>query len=148
MFCLQGCHNREKRTKTPGEAALLRSEPAASLLPFPSKTIIIVIIVMVIIITTTITTLTTTIIIKDILEYIWNILHLYYIFYIVFVIIIIFINIIIIIIIQMCKKLSWFFLSPPTKPYFRVTLSPHKTLFQSHSLQRGVQRNESFAFWR
>lgn len=49
-------------------------------------------------------------------------------FYTVFVIII-FINIMIIIIIKICKELSWFFLSPPTKPYFRVTLSPHKPYF-------------------
>lgn len=49
-------------------------------------------------------------------------------FYAVFVIII-FINIMIIIIIKICKELSWFFLSLPTKPYFRVTLSPHKPYF-------------------
>lgn len=64
MFCLQGCHNREEKTKTPGEAALPQSETAASLLPFLSKTIIIVIIVTVVII---ITTTTTVAIIKDIL---------------------------------------------------------------------------------
>lgn len=70
MFCLQGCHNREEKTKTPGKAALLGSETAASVLPFPSKTIIILMIAKVVIIIVAIIIImsTTTItIMKDIL---------------------------------------------------------------------------------
>lgn len=59
----------QERTKTPGEAALLGSETAASLLPFPSKAIIILVIVKVVIIIVAIILImsTTTITMKDIL---------------------------------------------------------------------------------
>lgn len=62
-------------------------------------------------------------------------------------------NIIIIIIIKICKKLSWFFLSPVSKLYFSHSVH-QKTIFQSRSLWRvctplkDVQRNESFPFWK